>query len=67
VLGAVEAALKVLAALPRRDDIAYFVSEAERLKAVIAAWETSTPSSAERERVLQRVLALHVAVAKLRR
>jgi hypothetical protein len=66
-LDAVRAAIEALDKLAGTDEQAGLLGEARTCEGLVAAWTDRPPSAEEREELMRRVLALNVAVAKLRR
>lgn len=66
-LGAVHAALTALASLPDSAEKQRLLGEAESCARAVHSWVDRAPSDPEREAMMKRVLALHVAVATLQR
>ena len=66
-LDAVRAAISVLKGLPPSDESAQLLTVANGCENEVCRWRDAPPSAVEREDMMRRVLALNVAVAKLRR
>ncbi|MGH7296425.1 MAG: hypothetical protein ACRELB_15915 [Polyangiaceae bacterium] len=59
--------IRRLSALPPSQEREQLRAQAEECRREAERWQQSTPAVEERERVMKRVLGLHVAVARLER
>lgn len=66
-LDAVRAAVDALEGAPATEERDRLLEEARTCERLVAAWADNPPSAGEREALMRKVLALNVAVARLRR
>jgi len=66
-LDAVQAAIEVLDGLPASEERARLQTIAHDCEDAILGWSNAPPGADERESMMRRVLALNVAVARLKR
>ena len=67
VMATLRQALVAIATLPDCDDARRLHEQCRNYQALARAWDRTPPTSAEREQMMRDVLALHVAIARLRR
>jgi hypothetical protein len=65
-LDAIRAVLDVLSCVPHCDERRRLTGEARACERIVHTWDLLAPKAEEREAVMKRVLALHIATAKLR-
>lgn len=66
-LDAVRAAIAVLEKVQATEERDRLLEEAHTFERKVVAWAANPPNAAEREELMRKVLALNVAVARLRR
>jgi hypothetical protein len=62
---AIDAVVRCLSGLPPSSDVDELRGRAEECLRVLDGWKVSAPTTEERNKLLNRVLRLHVEVAKL--
>ena len=67
VLGAISRALDSLSVLPDSEQARRLREECLACQAAAKEWETTSPSAEERETMMRRAVALHVAITKMGR
>lgn len=67
VIDAIRLAVDSLAVLPDSEDARELRASCCALRSAVEAWNVAPPSAEEREQTMRKVVALHVAVTKLRR
>jgi hypothetical protein len=67
VVDAIEVVSRRLSALPASREVEALRARATECRRETDTWRTSPPAAAERDKLMKRVLNLHVEVAKLER
>jgi hypothetical protein len=65
-LGAIREVLNGLSRVPHSDERQRLTGEARACERIVRSWDLLAPKVEDREAVMKRVLALHIATTKLR-